>query len=167
MQTSRVSRPYMPGYGVTGPDEGTGLLPWSWAESRLVASHDYWVATTRPDGRPHLMPVWGAWLDGAWWFSSSLRSRKARNIEQGSRVCASTDNAYEPVVLEGPVERIVEPDRITTFLATTNEKYDTSYEIDFLDPGINATYRIVPDWVFALTEDDFSGSPTRWASGRQ
>jgi hypothetical protein len=40
-----ASRPHMPGYGLLGPDQGSGLLPWSWAEERLSASHDYWVAT--------------------------------------------------------------------------------------------------------------------------
>ena len=64
-----ASRPHMPGYGIAGPTEGRGLLPWSWAEERLTRSHDYWVATVRADGRPHLMPVWGAWDGGALWFS--------------------------------------------------------------------------------------------------
>ena len=49
MHTGASSRPHMPGYGTLGPDQGTGLLPWSWAEERLVRSHDYWVATTWPD----------------------------------------------------------------------------------------------------------------------
>ena len=70
----------MPGYGVQPADEGTGLLPWSWAVERLTASHDYWLATTWPDGRPHVMPVWGVWWQDALWFSCGLRSRKARNI---------------------------------------------------------------------------------------
>ena len=26
----------MPGYGVVGPEEGSGLLPWSWAQERLA-----------------------------------------------------------------------------------------------------------------------------------
>ena len=47
-----AKRPYMPGYGVGGPDEGTGLLPWSWATERLTSSHDYWVATVRPTAGP-------------------------------------------------------------------------------------------------------------------
>ena len=74
MRTPTASRPYMPGYGIAEPEDGQGLLPWSWAEERLVSSHDYWVATSRPDGRPHLMPVWGVWFDDAWWFSSGRRS---------------------------------------------------------------------------------------------
>jgi hypothetical protein len=27
---------------------------------------------------------------------------------------------------------------------------------------VNATFRVDPSWVFSLTEDDFTGSPTRW-----
>ena len=38
----------MPGYGVQPATEGTGLLPWSWAEERLTAAHEYWVATGSP-----------------------------------------------------------------------------------------------------------------------
>ena len=34
----------MPGYGTLGAEEGIGLLPWAWAEERLVRSHDYWFA---------------------------------------------------------------------------------------------------------------------------
>jgi hypothetical protein len=29
MEQPRSSRPHMPGYGTLGPEEGTGLLPWS------------------------------------------------------------------------------------------------------------------------------------------
>ena len=75
-----ASRPYMPGYGTLPPGEGTGLLPWTWALARLQESHDFWLATVWPDGRPHLSPVWAVWDDGALWFSASPRSRKMRNI---------------------------------------------------------------------------------------
>jgi hypothetical protein len=74
------------GTGIVGPAEGSGLLPWSWAEQRLVASRNYWVATSWPDGRPHAMPVWGLWDNGAFWFSSSRRSRKARNLANDPRL---------------------------------------------------------------------------------
>jgi hypothetical protein len=32
----------MPGYGTLPVGEGRGLLPWSWAEERLVRSYDFW-----------------------------------------------------------------------------------------------------------------------------
>jgi hypothetical protein len=50
----------MPGYPIV--DDGAGLLPWSWAEERLLAVHDYWLATVHPDGRPHVMPVEPRWI---------------------------------------------------------------------------------------------------------
>jgi PPOX class probable F420-dependent enzyme len=152
----------MPGYGTLPANEGTGLLPWSWAEERLAASHDYWLATTRPDGRPHVMPVWGAWFDGALWFSSSLQSRKARNLEADPRASATTDDAQAPVVVEGAVERVTTPAQIAVFLGATNAKYDVSYDIDFLDPAVNGTYRLEVIQAVGLLESDFEGSPTRW-----
>lgn len=63
----------MPGYGILGPDQGSGLLSWAWAQQRLSESRNYWVCTVRPDGRPHVMPVWGVWDAGELWFSSGLR----------------------------------------------------------------------------------------------
>src|SRR5262249_50294451 len=101
-----ASRPYMPGYGVVGPQDGRGLLPWSWAEERLTASDDYWVATVRPDGRPHLTPVWGGWDGGALGWTSRLGASKARNLAADPRCTIATDNAWEPVVLEGTAERV-------------------------------------------------------------
>jgi len=101
-----ASRPHMPGYGIVGPLEGKGLLSWEWAEERLVSSHDYWLATTRPAGSPHVMPVWGVWAQGAAWFSSSRESRKARNIAADPRVVLTTDNPRQPVVVEGVVEPV-------------------------------------------------------------
>jgi len=92
----------MPGYGVLPASEGAGLLPWEWADSRLRASRNYWVVTLWPDGRPHAMPVWGAWDDDhMFWFTSSARSRKARNIAGDPRCTVATEDEQHPVVLSG------------------------------------------------------------------
>ena len=55
MPTPRASRPHSPGYGIAADEEG--LLPWSWAAERLTVARNFFIATTRPDGRPHLMIV--------------------------------------------------------------------------------------------------------------
>ena len=162
MSDPRAGRPYMPGYGIVGPDEGRGLLPWSWAEERLIASHDYWVATVWPDGRPHVMPVWGVWNDEAVWFSSSVRSRKARNLRADPRCVVTTDNAVEPVVLEGVAEVVRDPGAIEELVSLVNEKYASDLTVGFLDPEVNATFRVRPGWVFSLSDKEFTDSPTRW-----
>jgi PPOX class probable F420-dependent enzyme len=148
--------------GQLDAEHGTGLLPWSWARERLERSHDYWVATTRPDGRPHVMPVWGVFVDGAFWFSSSRGSRKARNLAANPGCAITTDNAYEPVVIEGTAELVQDLTAIGGFVITINDKYQTDYSIDFFNPADNACFRVRPSWAFALTESDFTGSPTRW-----
>jgi nitroimidazol reductase NimA-like FMN-containing flavoprotein (pyridoxamine 5'-phosphate oxidase superfamily) len=166
MMEPTSARPHMPGYGIAGPGEGTGLLPWSWAVDRLSRSHDYWVTSVWPDGRPHTMPVWGVWLDDALWFSSSLGSRKARNLAADPRCTVATDDAQEPVVVEGRASIVRDVTTIEHFLEHflehSNAKYETSYEIDFLDPDTNATIRVTPARAIGLVEADFTASPTRW-----
>ena len=152
----------MPGYGTQPADEGTGLLSWSWAVERLSASHDYWLATTWADGRPHVMPVWGVWWRDALWFSCGLRSRKARNIGHDHRCVVTTDDARNPVVIEGTATRVSTTDLLGGFNDTVNTKYDTDYAVDFYDPAVNGVFRVEPLWAFGVTEDDFTGSPTRW-----
>jgi PPOX class probable F420-dependent enzyme len=158
----RASRPYMPGYGILDASQGTGLLPWSWALERLIPSRNYWLVTVRPDGRPHAMPVWAVWRADALWFSSSLGSRKVRNLRANPECVATTEDAMDPVVLEGTAEVVTDLGAIEEFLAASNEKYHTDYGIDFLDPAVNATVRMAPRSAFASRHDDFAGSPTRW-----
>src|SRR5215475_8390880 len=103
-----TNRPHMPGYGILDANDGEGLLPWEWALERLTGSHNYLLATTRPDGRPHVMPVWGLWLDGAFYFSTGRQSRKARNLRANPNCVVSTDRSDEAVILEGVAEEIAD-----------------------------------------------------------
>ena len=150
----------MPGYGIVGPDEGSGLLPWSWAEERLQRSHEYWLATADATGRPHVMPVWGVWSDGAAWCSSSPASRKARNISARPEVVLTTEDPLQPVVVEGRAEPVTERVVVEEFARSVNDKYSTEYPTTIIVD--NASFRIDPVRVFALDEDDFTGTPTRW-----
>ena len=158
----RGDRPYMPGYGTRPATEGTGLLPWAWAVQRLTRSHDYWLATARRDGRPHLMPVWGVWLDEAVWFSCSNGSRKTRNLRTDPRCSLATDDAQQPVVIEGRAATVVEPAELRRMLDAVNAKYVTNYGLEMLDPAANTCFKVRPVWAFVLDEADFTGSPTRF-----
>ena len=163
MTDPKASRPHMPGYGIAGPDEGRGLLPWTWAEERLVSSHDYWLATVHPNGAPHVTPVWGVWAHDAAWFSSSPQSRKARNISADPRTVITTDNPLQPVVVEGVAQRVGEDHDIERFTTWVNSKYHTDIAVAFF--AENACFRLEPLRVFSLDESDFTGSPTRWLFG--
>jgi PPOX class probable F420-dependent enzyme len=161
-----ADRPFMPGYGISLADQGSGLILWAEAQRRLTVSHDYWCATARPDGRPHVMPVWGVWLDDRLWFSSSLGSRKARNLAAEPRCTLTTDDALNPVVVDGVAERVTGTGPIAAFVDAVNGKYDADMTVEFQDPAVNGTFAVRPITVIALTHGDFQGSPTRWRFGR-
>jgi PPOX class probable F420-dependent enzyme len=152
----------MPGYGIKGPDEGTGLLPWSWARDKLAASHDYWIVTVRPDGRPHAMPVWGMWDDDTLLFSSAGLSRKSRNLAAEPRCVVTTDDAVDPVIVEGIAEIVTDRPTLARTIDLMNAKYAAGLTVEFLDPAVNATVRVRPTTVFGMVHEDFTGSPTRW-----
>ena len=150
----------MPDYGIKGPDDGAGLLPWSWAVERLTASHDYWIATIDRDGAPAVMPVWGGWIDDAVWFSSGPRSRRVRNLGRDPRCTITTDNPLEPVVIEGTAVPVTERSAVERFTAACNTKYETDIPVEFFVD--NAMFSVSPSVAYGLTEADFSGTPTKW-----
>jgi PPOX class probable F420-dependent enzyme len=163
VEEPKARRPYMPGYGTTSSDDG--LLPWSWADERLRTSRNYWLATTWPDGRPHVMPVWCLWDDGALWFSSAVGSRKVRNLRADPRCVVTSEDAVRPVVVEGRATFVIDEDRFRRVIELENAKYGTTLEVGFLDPTVNATVRIDPVVVIGLDDDAFTDSPTRWDFG--
>ena len=153
----------MPGYGIRPADEGSGLLPWSWAVGQLRASHNFWVVTLWPDGRPHAMPVWGVWdTEGFFWFTSAVQSRKALNIANDPRCTVATEDEQHPVVLNGMGEIRTERAELARVIELFNAKYGTDYGMDFVEPAKNATIRVRSHWAFGVDADDFTGSPTRW-----
>lgn len=96
----RADRPLVPdGYGV--PETTDGLRPWWEVEARLREDRVVWLATVRPDGRPHVVPRWGAWLDGAWWYDGSPDTVHVRNLRGDPRCVLHLPDGDDVVVLEG------------------------------------------------------------------
>lgn len=87
------------GYGI--PETTDGVLPWERVESALIESVHYWVATTRPDGRPHVVPRWGVWLHDTFWYDGSPDTVHARNLIADPRMVLHLESGEHAVVLEG------------------------------------------------------------------
>lgn len=155
----RASRPYMPGYQIAAAEGGKGLLPWSWAAERLSNAHNYWLSTTRPDGGPHAMAVWGVWLDESFIFSTAQSSTKARNLAADPRCVVCPERGDEAVVLEGVAEEVTDPALLRRFADAYNTKYD--WDMDAAAGGI---YAVRPSVAFGFIElpGDFPTTATRW-----
>lgn len=153
----------MPQYGIASAEAGEGLLPWSWAEKRLVAAHNYWVASTRPDGRPHAMPVWGVWLDGRFVFSTATGSRKGRNLSKRAECVVTTERADEAVIVEG-LARVIDDAAV---LAAFKRAYDAKYAWD-MDVSQGGIWCVEPHTAFAFIETDerFATTATRFSFER-
>lgn len=96
-------RPEMPdGYGV--PETDHGVLEWSAVEDRLAESTYYWMATTRPDGRPHVVPRWGVWLDGRFWYDGALDTIHVKNLTANSACVLHLEDGRRAVIVEGHSE---------------------------------------------------------------
>ena len=159
--------------------------PWEMARTRLAnpeQSRTCWLATTRPDGRPHLMPVIGFWIDEAMHMVVGEGTQKARNIAADGRCVIATGSTTLPsldIVIEGNAAPIADPAavrRIAEILKENN--WPLEAKGDHVD-GPNAPtagpppytiFRIVPDRVFGLpgmTGMELSDpgdlpKPTRW-----
>ncbi len=159
-----TSRPYMPGYGILNANLGKGLLPWSWATERLNEARTYWLATTRPDGRPHVMPVWGIWLDDRIYFSTGPQSRKARNLATQPDCVVSIQIEDAAVIVEGIAEHATDRVLVQQFCKVYAAKYDWNME-GFTDP----VYAVRPTVAFGFMAGpgEFTGSATRWAFDQQ
>lgn len=151
----------MPGYGVPPAIGGKGLIPWRWAEQRLTRSHNYWFATTRSDGTPHVMPVWGIWVDSVFYFSTGRESRKSKNLAMNPHCAVCTDDSSEAVIVQGEAKEIRDADQ----LKRLGRPYYKKYKPWKLDPALGPVYAVVPRVVFAFREKDAMQSATRWKFG--
>jgi hypothetical protein len=150
----------MPGYPIVGANEGSGLLPWSWALDRLTNARHYWVCSVDSAGAPHVSPVWGVWHDERLWFSCSPGSRKARNLTTEPRCAVATDDPEQPATVRGVAQRVGDRDTNEAVRVAMAAKYDYEMSLDFL--LANALFAVSPATVIGMVESDFTGSPTRW-----
>jgi hypothetical protein len=83
------------------PPQNPALTPWAAARRALEVAKLYWLSTVRRDGRPHVVPVWGVWLDDTLIFSTSPASLKARNLANNPRCAVSVPGEALDLAIEG------------------------------------------------------------------
>lgn len=140
-------------------------LPWSWAVERLVDAHTYWIATTRPDGRPHARPVWAVWIDGALSFSTG--SLAAGNLAANPAITVHLEVDPEVVILEGTAAEITERTELQAVLDAYNPKYLEDMTVNTVPgPFLRVAVERAFGWIAAPTFSDagaqFHGTATRW-----
>jgi hypothetical protein len=134
------------------PEGDEGLLPYSHVEDALRGARNYWVATVRPDGRPHVVPVWGVLVDGRMHFGGGRTTRKARNLAENAAAALHTESADVVVILEGIAEEVTDPGR--------QRAIDDAYEAKYGMRHGTPVWQLRPRVAFGWTE--YPTTVTRW-----
>lgn len=164
------------------------LLDWPRIEARLAEGmsqapgtggpdrHTCWLATIDPDGRPHVTGVGALWHDGAFWFESGERTRKARNIARDPRCTLSVATHAFDLVVEGRAEMVTDPGTVAAMAARwasqgwparvddSGTALTAEYSAPSAGPPPWRVYRMVPEAATAL-ETVEPGGATRWTFG--
>jgi hypothetical protein len=106
---------------------GATPTPWAEANEQLARAEIYWLTTVRPDGRPHVTPLIGIWLDGALHFSTGEGEQKAKNLAHSGHCVITTGNnsiaAGLDIVIEGDAVRVSNEATLRRLVDRYAEKY--------------------------------------------
>jgi nitroimidazol reductase NimA-like FMN-containing flavoprotein (pyridoxamine 5'-phosphate oxidase superfamily) len=98
MNSLKITRPKLPeGYA----DNPASYVDWEWVAEQMTNSENYWLSSVRPDGRPHVVPRWGAFIDNKLFYDGSSETRHSRNIIKNPHVSLHLENGYKVVIMEG------------------------------------------------------------------
>jgi nitroimidazol reductase NimA-like FMN-containing flavoprotein (pyridoxamine 5'-phosphate oxidase superfamily) len=153
-----ADRPFAPGYGIVGEEEGKGLLPWAWVAKKMNNCRTFWLATIHAcQTRPHVMPVWGVWLDDAFFFSTGRKSRKGQNLAANPTCTITNDDGEEAAIIEGAAAEVKD----AAVLDRVGGAYKKKYKMDprSMEEPI---FQVKPTRVFGFVEKTFPQSATRW-----
>lgn len=152
---------------------GTPLtgLSWTDVQTRVADAEDFLLATTAPEGPPHVVPVLGVWLEGTFCFVSFRQSRKTRHLERNNGCAVTVPGHDVDLVLEGAAQLIRDADRLQQVADLFPAKYPWWHPFvrdgEFYDPADTAledprhVYAVEPSQVFAFGKET-GFSATRW-----
>jgi PPOX class probable F420-dependent enzyme len=118
---------------------------------RLDAERNIWLVTVRPDGRPHVAPVWFVYVDDRIWIGTGATSVRVRNLRHREHVSACLEDGDRPVVVEGVaiVHADDRPDRVVAAFARKYD-WDVTVAVD-ADVGELVLVEIRPRrWLFGV-----------------
>ena len=134
------------------------------------AASRYWIATTRADGRPHLMAVGIVWDDGRFYLVSGPGTQKSRNLARDPRCTVGIAAPGIDIVAEGEARIIrdeAELQRIASelFGGWGPQARDGAFWHEYSAPSAGPppwdVYEITPSTIYAVASAEPHGA-TRW-----
>ncbi|NBE96749.1 pyridoxamine 5'-phosphate oxidase family protein [Nonomuraea sp. KC401] len=147
-------------------------IPWQDAVAALGNAELFWVSTIRPDGRPHVTPVVGVWLDDAFYFSTGPEEQKAKNLAAGPHCAVTTGcnrwNEGLDIVLHGDAVPVRDVQVLRRVADAHTAKYGSAWAAEVGDDGVfrmhghePLVYEVVPAQALGFGKTE-GFSHTRW-----
>jgi hypothetical protein len=164
--TTVAQATFPPDYGERG---GAADQPLAWedVEGRLREAPNYWLATVSSDGRPHVRPVDGVWVEGALCFGGSPETRWVRNLRERPLLTVHLGSGEEVVILEGTAELVTDPEDPLAVASTpaSRAKYPQYFSGD-TPLTFSPFWAFRPAVAFAWSLEGFPRRATRWTFER-
>ena len=98
-------------------------------DPRLLTDRNCWLATARPKGKPHLIPIWFVWHDSKFYICTEGKSVKVKNLQHAPHVSVSLEDGNKPIIAEGTATLSTAP-YPAEIAALFKQKYDWDINTD-------------------------------------
>jgi nitroimidazol reductase NimA-like FMN-containing flavoprotein (pyridoxamine 5'-phosphate oxidase superfamily) len=161
------------GYGLPtlAWDRALERLEQEWKAQPDGSGHTHWLATVRPDGKPHVVPVGAAWVDDTFYFTSGPGTRKSMNLAQNPHCVITLAASGLDLVVEGEVAKVKDDKKlhrlaeVFALVGWAPTVRDGAFYHDYSAPSAGPPpwelYELTPTKVFGLATAEPHGA-TRW-----
>jgi nitroimidazol reductase NimA-like FMN-containing flavoprotein (pyridoxamine 5'-phosphate oxidase superfamily) len=147
--------------------------PWEWVRGHLRRSTaTYWLATVRPNGAPHVVPVLAVWVEGRPYVCMGAGTRKARNLARDARCVVTVEHEPLDLVVEGTAVMVRDEDTLRRVARAYDETY--RWPVTVRDGALDAAggastagpppydvYQVAPETAYGFGTDEPLVA-TRW-----
>ena len=153
---------------------GLRPIPWSRALEALEAAEPQarcFIATTRPDGRPHVAGIGALWDQGKVYFVSGAGTRKSQNVAQNAHCTIAMALTGIDLVFDGVAERVTDDETLQRLAKRYGDQgwparvEDGAFTHDYSAPSAGpppwGLYVVAPQTVFGVLAAE-PGGATRW-----
>lgn len=152
---------------------GEKPIPWSRALEQLDAGPEgnCWLATTRPDGRPHVAGIGALWVDGKFYIVTGAHTRKGLNLAKNPNCVISVSLKGLDLVVEGRALKVTDD---ATLRRLAQRYADQGWPVAVKDGAFTAPYSapsagpppwnlcvMTPTTTFGVASAEPTGA-TRW-----
>ena len=143
------------GYGMPEPREN--LVSLDFISGQMSQSRHYWISTVFPDGRPHVVPVWGIWHENRFHFEGSMQTAWGKNILKDPRIAVHLPDADKVVIIEGTAHIIQDDEIDSAAWDILDTAFQRKYKVDQGSPYIFVHPKRVLAW-----DGEALTTMTRW-----